>query len=164
MIELINIAQRTTEPQAGFRKGYRTTYTIFTLQAMVQKYLSKRGGRFYCFFIDFSKAFDTEDHYKLLSLLNKTCIGGKLFKILLSMYQKLKSCVRDNQSLTEFFDYNIGTMQGCKLSPILFSLFINDIVCKNWEITAQMESLYHKRFPKYLYCSTLTILQIALTQ
>ena len=116
------------EAQAGFRKGYSTTDNIFTLQSMVQKYLSKSGGRFYCLFIDFSKAFDTVDHQKLLSSLNKKGIGGKLFKILLSMYQKLKSCVRNNQSFTEFFECNIGTRQGCKLSPILFSLFINDIV------------------------------------
>ena len=116
------------EAQAGFRKGYSTTDNIFTLQAMVQKYLSKRGGRFYCLFIDFSKAFDTVDHQKLLSSLSQKGIGGKLFKILLSMYQKLKSCVRKNQTFTEFFDCNIGTRQGCKLSPILFSLFINDIV------------------------------------
>ena len=116
------------EAQVGFRKGYSTTDNIFTLQAMVQKYLSKRGGRFYCLFIDFSKAFDTVDHQKLLSSLNKKGIGGKLFKILLSMFQKLKSCVRKNQTFTEFFDCNIGTRQGCKLSPILFSLFINDIV------------------------------------
>ena len=116
------------EAQAGFRKGYSTTDNIFTLHAMVQKYLSKRGGRFYCLFIDFTKAFDTVDHYKLLSSLNNKGIGGKVFKILLSMYKKLKSCVRANQSFTEFFDCNVGTRQGCKLSPILFSLFINDIV------------------------------------
>ena len=67
------------EAQAGFRKGYSTTDNIFTLQAMVQKYLSKCGGRFYCLFIDFSKAFDTIAHQKLLSSLNKKGIGGKLF-------------------------------------------------------------------------------------
>ena len=44
------------------------------------------------------------------------------------MYKKLKSCVRANHSVTEFFDYNVGTRQGCKLSTILFSLFIIDIV------------------------------------
>ena len=44
------------------------------------------------------------------------------------MYQKLKSCVRKNQTFTEFSDFDIGTKQGCKLSPILFSLLINYIV------------------------------------
>ena len=32
------------EGQAGFRKGYSTFDNIFTLQAMVQKYLSRPGG------------------------------------------------------------------------------------------------------------------------
>lgn len=68
------------EAQAGFRKGYCTTDNICTLQSMIQKYLSKRGGRFYCLFIDFSKAFDTVDHHKLLASLNKKGIGGKFSK------------------------------------------------------------------------------------
>ena len=41
---------------------------------MVQKYLSKRGGRFYCLFVDFTQAFGTVDHYKLLTSLNKKII------------------------------------------------------------------------------------------
>ena len=46
------------ESQGGFRRGYSTIDNIFILQSIVQKYLSKEGGRFYCLFIDFSKAFD----------------------------------------------------------------------------------------------------------
>ena len=42
---------------------------------MVQKYLSKRGGRFYCVFIDFTKSLDTVDRYKLLTSLNKMTLG-----------------------------------------------------------------------------------------
>ena len=47
------------QAQSGFRNGLSTIDNLFTLQAMVQKYLSKKGGRFYCLFVDFSKAFDT---------------------------------------------------------------------------------------------------------
>lgn len=146
------------EAQAGFRKGYSTTDNIFTLHAMVQKYLSKRGGRFYCLFIDFTKAFDTVDHYKLLSSLNNKGIGGKVFKILLSMYKKLKSCVRANQSFTEFFDCNVGTRQGCKLSPILFSLFINDIV-QELRSNCQNGLFISQKYLKYLYFFMLMILR-----
>ena len=47
------------EAQAGFRKGYSTTDNIFSLQSLVQKYLTKQGGRFYTLYVDFSKAYDT---------------------------------------------------------------------------------------------------------
>ncbi|XP_062595378.1 uncharacterized protein LOC134256716 [Saccostrea cucullata] len=46
------------EEQAGFRQGYSTIDNIFTLQSIVQKYLTKKRGKVYCAFIDFSKAFD----------------------------------------------------------------------------------------------------------
>ena len=35
------------ESQAGFRRNYSTIYDIFTLQSLVQKYISKKEGRFY---------------------------------------------------------------------------------------------------------------------
>ena len=43
------------------------------------------------------------------------------------MYSQLKSCVRIDDSLTKFFECSIGTRQGCVSSPIIFSLFINDL-------------------------------------
>ena len=51
------------EGQAGFRRGYTTDDNIFNLQAMVQKYISKKGGRFYCIYIDFQKAFHKKDMF-----------------------------------------------------------------------------------------------------
>ena len=44
------------------------------------------------------------------------------------MYSQLKSCIKINDSLTKFFECSIGTRQGCVSSPIIFSLFINDLV------------------------------------
>ena len=43
------------------------------------------------------------------------------------MYQNLKSCVRANNGLRNFFSYTRGVRQGCLLSPLLFSLFLNDL-------------------------------------
>ena len=37
------------------------------------------------------------------------------------------SCVKIGDRLTEFFDCPAGLRQGCTLSPMLFSLFINEI-------------------------------------
>ena len=59
------------ESQAGFRKGYSAVDNIFCLQAMVQKYLSKMCGRFYCIYVDFRKAFDKINHNRLFVSLEK---------------------------------------------------------------------------------------------
>ena len=50
---------KIAEPQAGFRSGYSTTDHVYTLYAMTQKYLSRRGGKMYVAFIDLRKVFDS---------------------------------------------------------------------------------------------------------
>ena len=126
------------ETQAGFRQGYSTIDNIFTLMSMGQKYLSKKGGRFYCLFVDFSKAFDRVNHVELINSLIRKGVHGKFLNLLISMYGSLCTCIKvDNDKCTSKFKCNIGTRQGCKLSTILFILFLNDLIedLKNSGIT-----------------------------
>ena len=74
---------KISEEQAGFRKGYSTIDHIFTLYAMTQKYLSKRGGKLYVAFVDLRRAFDSVKHDTLLaSLEKKTVFQTNLLKLL----------------------------------------------------------------------------------
>ena len=61
--------------------------------------------------------------YKLL----KQGLNGKIFHIIRSIYSDVKSCEKNYGSISEFFDSNVGLLQGEVISPLLFSLFINDI-------------------------------------
>ena len=95
---------------------------------MAQKYLSKKGGRFYCLYIDFRKAFDKINHSVMFQALQRKGVKGKLLNVLKNMYSSLYSCVkvhntavtnsavkyRNNCQITisEFFQCNIGTHQG----------------------------------------------------
>ena len=45
------VSELIDEAQAGFRAGYSVTDNLFCLQSMVQKYLTKPGGRFYALFM-----------------------------------------------------------------------------------------------------------------
>ena len=92
-------------------------------------YLSKRGGRFYCLFVDFSRAFDSIPHAHLWYRLINNGIHGKMLHLLRSMYAQLKSCVKTPQGLSDCFTCLIGTRQGCMISPFLFILYINEL-CK----------------------------------
>lgn len=117
------------EAQAGFRRGYSAIDNVFNLQAIVQKYLSRQRGRLYCIYIDFKKAFDKISHVKLFQSLQRSGVNGKFLSVLSSMYKNLHSCVRTtlSGSTTDYFPCNIGTRQGDVCSPIIFSLFINEL-------------------------------------
>ena len=114
------------EEQAGFRKKYRTTDHIFNLKCIIDLYLF-RGKKLFCAFIDYKKAFDSVNRSLLWQKLLTHHIDGKMFKVIHSLYANAKSCVRLRHAKSEFFVSNVGVRQGENLSPILFSLFLNDL-------------------------------------
>ena len=115
------------EEQAGFRAGYSTYEHIFALQAIIDLYLNKfKRKRLYCAFIDYQKAFDLVDRASLWSKLLLCNINGKIMNVIYNLYQNTKACIKLYNSISPTFSCNIGVRQGDNLSPLLFSLFIND--------------------------------------
>ena len=78
--------------------------------------------------IDFSRAFDTVSHAPLCYKLMKLGVHGRVLNILRNMYTGLKSCVRTPEGLTDYFDCARGTRQGCMLNPMLFVLYISELI------------------------------------
>lgn len=115
------------EEQAGFRKNYGTYDHIFNLQCLVELYLYRKKP-LYCAFVDYRKAFDSVNRIALWRKLLQNCVDGNMFVIIHAMYENAKSCVRQGSKLSEYFQSNIGVRQGENLSPVLFSLFLNDLV------------------------------------
>ena len=115
-----------SDAQFGFRKGCSTTDAIYILMSIVQKYLSE-NKRLYVVFVDMFKCFDSIYRNGLWLKLFNSGIQGKTLAIIRDMYQKVKSCVRCCNSYSDFFEYAVGLRQGEVLSPLLFSLFVEDL-------------------------------------
>ena len=113
--------------QFGFQKGKSTVDCMFTLYSIIAKTLGMEE-KLYCVFIDYEKAFDEIDRSFLWQKLLKEQVIGKFVNALRSMYTVVKSCVKYGFNTSRCFNSYNGLKQGDPSSPLLFMLFINDIV------------------------------------
>ena len=115
-----------TGAQAGFRAHMGTVDNSFVLHGLIS-HLLNQGNKLYCAFVDFTKAFDYIVRDNLWYKLIKLGLRGNIINIIKSMYSSVKSRVKFNNNLGNEFYCNLGVRQGECLSPLLFSLFLNDI-------------------------------------
>lgn len=123
----IEVNKLFKEYQAGFRPGYSTIDHIFVLRSIAESFLVKRK-KLYAFFVDFKAAFDTVDRKALLLKLFNMGISIKFGRVLQNLYEDTLAAVWNGDTLSEWFHTKTGVRQGCSLSPVLFALFIEDIV------------------------------------
>ena len=114
------------EAQNGFRKGRGTTDSLFIIQNVINEFI-ENGKKLYVFFVDYSKAFDFVVHDNLWYKLLQYGIRGKIFNIIHSMYQYVKTKVFSNGITSDPFYCKLGVRQGECLSPFLFAMYVNDL-------------------------------------
>ena len=82
----------------------------------------REGKKTYAFFLDVQKAYDTVWLWVKMWELG---VRGKMWRVIKEMY---RSAVLLDGECSEAFDVQQGVAQGCSLSPILFSVFINGLL------------------------------------
>jgi hypothetical protein len=151
---IINISKNKNilpENQFGFRSKHSTAHAISKLVSDVCWFLNSKQYVGACL-IDFESAFNSVWTKGLIFKLMKYDFPKYLIKLILSMISEKSfvTCIEDTHSDTVFEIQN-GLQQGTVNSPILFSIFISDLLDK---FNSSQRKTFSLAFADDLICYT----------
>jgi hypothetical protein len=119
----------TSDLQFGFKRKRSTAMCTMVVKEVTSYYMNHDSSVF-CTFLDASKAFDKVHYCKLFSLLLARNIPALIIRLLLNIYTG--QCVRVlwNGIYSGNFSVSNGVKQGGIISPILFSVYYDDVLCR----------------------------------
>lgn len=146
----INTQDLYDEFQSGFRAAHSTQTALLKLTDDIRTGIDRRLVTILLLF-DFSKAFDSVCHLKLLEKFGSLGFSPSVLKWLSSYLSGRKQAViGTNGLISEWRDTNMGVPQGSVLGPLLFSVFIGDI---SSVLSHSSHLVYADDLQIYLQCS-----------
>jgi len=127
--------------QFGFRNKEECISLYISIREICQR-RNFKGNFTYLAFLDLKKAYDSVPIFNILTKLYNLGIRDKYHMFLKNIYLSSKARAFFNGNLSEEFSINRGVRQGCPLSPILFNLFINDILDNCDKYAVYLDSQY----------------------
>lgn len=125
----LNNNQFLTSDQGGFRRKEEGMGQFLSLTEVIRRRANNDKPTF-ALFIDFQKAFPSVPHEALWKKLRHMGIPEPIIKLLDNTYKTSSFKMKVGDTYSSSYPMEIGTKEGCPLSPLLFIIFINDLFNK----------------------------------
>lgn len=129
LVRYLNSYLKSSDMQFGFKKGFGCNHAIYTVRTTIDYFTAKNSTVNLCA-LDLASAFDRVNHYALFSKLMDRNVPRKYIAILKCWYVKVSTVVRWNDCISHSVRLTAGVRQGGVLSPLLFALFVDDLLVK----------------------------------
>jgi hypothetical protein len=116
-----------SETQKGFNPGGSTFQNILYVHTNIER-ANQQKEELWELFTDITKAYDTTTTEAIVNSLKKLKISSKITQIVENIYNGNRTRITTTHGLTKPILLERGVKQGCPLSPILFNLFINNLL------------------------------------
>ena len=127
LIELSIIpVQEISDTQFAYRPGRGANFAV-TLVHDVSQIFVQNGSPVYIATLDAEKCFDSVWHKGIFDKL-KDALPLSQWRFLYKWYSQLQARVKFNGEVSDIYSIYRGTRQGGILSPIIFNIFLNDLL------------------------------------
>ena len=127
LCHFLEVKAHYNQTHSGFRKGYSITTLLIKLRDDIKRAMNTSEATL-GILLDYSKAFDTTDHLTLLKKLHRLNFSVQALKLVHSYVSERKQFVQVDDKSSSIKLNNFGLPQGSVLGPVLFNLYIADLV------------------------------------